>query len=172
MPGELYTKELLTVQNRLLAYISVFVPNSHDAAEILQETNTVLIRKHEEFSGGDFWFWASKVAYFEVLTFRKRRNRNQIMLNVDDQALQNIADEAATAMADVDERVVALRKCMEKLPPNSRDLVRFRYGEGISSEDISRRIGQSALAVRQSLFRIREKLGACISQNMTAGESR
>jgi RNA polymerase sigma-70 factor (ECF subfamily) len=171
MPDELYTKQLLTVQNRLLAYISVFVPNSHDAAEILQEANTVLIRKHEEFSGGDFWFWASKVAYFEVLTYRKRRNRNQ-MLNIDDQALQNVADEAATAMADVDDRIVALRKCMEKLPTNSRDLVRFRYGEGISSEDIARRVGQSALAVRQSLFRIREKLGACISQNLTPKEPR
>ena len=171
MADELYTKRLLDVQSRLFAYIAVFVPNRHDAAEILQETNAVLIRKHEEFKGGDFWFWASKVAYFEVLSFRKRRNRNQMMLNVDDQVLQNVADEAASAMADVDERILALRRCMEKMPPASRDLVRFRYTDGISADAIASRLGQTALAVRQALFRIREKLGDCISQRLAARDA-
>lgn len=168
-PDEIYTKSILGAQRRLYAYILAFVPSRQDADDILQETNSVLLRKVSEYQpGSDFWLWSSKVAYFEVLSFRKRRQRHQTVLNVEDSVLQRMSVEATEAFADVDERLIALRQCLEKIAPPNRELIRFRYQQDLSAEQIAAKVGRTPLAVRQVLFRIRDELSKCIVSRMSA----
>ena len=48
--------------------------NHHDAEEVFQNTSVVLWNKFGEFSAGsNFFAWASRVAYFEVLSLMKQR---------------------------------------------------------------------------------------------------
>ena len=71
--------QLLTQnERRLYAYILSLVPRWADADDILQETN---LRLWEEFDkylrNTDFASWAMRVAFFQVLTFRKRHGRDR-----------------------------------------------------------------------------------------------
>lgn len=168
-PNESCTQLILGAQRRLYAYILAFVPNKADADDVLQETNSVLLRKANTFQpGSDFWLWSSKVAYFEVLNYRKRRQRNQTVLAVDEDVLQTMAHEATEAFADVDERLLAMRQCLEKVAPTHRELIRFRYQQELSAEQIAAKVGRTPLAVRQVLFRIRDELSKCISMRLAA----
>jgi RNA polymerase sigma-70 factor (ECF subfamily) len=164
------TTALLESQRRLFAYILAFVGTRSDADDVLQETNAVLLRKHQDFQiGTDFWLWASKVAYFEVLTWRKRRRRDQAAPLFDDATCAVMADEAFHAFADLDARLVALRTCLEALAPSHRDLIRYRYTEDLTADAISTKVGRTPLAVRQVLFRLRAALAACVARHPEVG---
>ena len=61
-------------------------------------------------------------------------------------------------------RMPALRDCVEQLPPRSRQMVSERYGGGWTSSELAEHLGMTAVAVRQSLLRIRRQLKGCIEQ--------
>ncbi len=73
-----FTSQLVAVQRRLYAYILTILPNLADADDVLQDTNSVLLRKRKEYAAGtEFGAWACRVAYFEVLALRKKRQRER-----------------------------------------------------------------------------------------------
>ena len=63
----------------------------------------------------------------------------------------------------------ALRDCVERLPPKSRQIVAGRYGDGWKAPDLADHLGMTAAAVRQALMRIREQLKQCIEFRMAEG---
>jgi len=65
--------QLLTnVQQQLTRYVRTLVPNRTDAEEVLQETNLFVWRHADEFElGTNFAAWACRIAYYQVLTFRR-----------------------------------------------------------------------------------------------------
>ena len=67
-----FVLEIIAAQSRLYAYILSLVLNREKARDILQQTNLVLLEKEREFEWGtNFGAWASRVAYYEVLTDRR-----------------------------------------------------------------------------------------------------
>jgi RNA polymerase sigma-70 factor (ECF subfamily) len=71
--------QLLTnAQQQLTRYVRTLVPNRSDAEEVLQETNLFVWRHADEFEvGTNFAAWVCKIAYYQVLTFRKRQSRSR-----------------------------------------------------------------------------------------------
>ena len=68
--------------------------------------NVVIWQKAANYvEGTDFWRWASQIAYFEVLTYRKRRGRDRLVF--DDDLLASVAVEADRQMAWIDADLVA-----------------------------------------------------------------
>jgi len=65
-----------------------------------------------------------------------------------------------------EEERAALRRCLEKLPERSRLLVRTRYYLGANSVEIADRLGMTPTAVRRALFRLRQKLRACVGMQL------
>ena len=163
-----FTSQLVAVQRRLYAYILTILPNLADADDVLQETNSVLLRKRKEYTvGTEFGAWARRVAYFEVLALRKKRQRERGRLLFADQSLlDNLAQEAVDRFTTGDQGLLArLERCSEKLSPFHRQLIRFRYGSNILSEQIAEKLGRSAGAVRQLLYRIRTRLLKCVQDD-------
>jgi RNA polymerase sigma-70 factor (ECF subfamily) len=75
---DVFTTHLMAVQRRLYAYILTILPNLSDADDVLQDTNAVLLRKRTQFvAGTEFGAWACRVAYFEVLALRRKRQRER-----------------------------------------------------------------------------------------------
>jgi RNA polymerase sigma-70 factor (ECF subfamily) len=162
--------QLLTEnQQRLYVYILSLVGNPTDADEVLQNTNLVLWRKASEFQiDASFIAWACRVAYFEVLAFRKQRGRSR--LNFDQELLETLAQEAAERSGEFDARRRALAKCLEKLSERDRDLVIRRYREGGSAPAIAAEIGRTVQAVYQALHRVRTNLLECIRRALAIEE--
>ncbi len=60
--------EIARYQSRLRAFVRCLLVRPSDVDDILQEINSVLWQKANEFQpGSDFWAWASQIARFEAL---------------------------------------------------------------------------------------------------------
>jgi RNA polymerase sigma-70 factor (ECF subfamily) len=162
--------QLLTdYQQRLYVYILSLVGNPTDADEILQNTNLTIWRKAHEFQfGTSFSAWACRMAYYEVLAFRKQRGRSR--LSFDQELLETLATEAAERAETFDARRRALAKCLQKLSQRDRDLVVGRYKSGGSVAALAAEIGRTVQAVYQALHRVRSALLLCVRRTMAIEE--
>jgi RNA polymerase sigma-70 factor, ECF subfamily len=165
----LFVQCLADAQRGLYAYILQLLPNRTDADDVLQATNLVIWSKRAEFcEGTDFRAWAARIAHFEVLTHRKKQQRDKLQLS--EQLIQQIAQEAAADAGHLESVVLTLRQCMEKLSESDLAMVRMQYTEDLRPRQIAERVGRSAGAVSQVMHRIRMTLLRCIDENVAREE--
>jgi RNA polymerase sigma-70 factor (ECF subfamily) len=158
-------------QPRLFAYILALVPKWHDAEEILQQTSVVLWQSFGQFRPGtDFRAWASKTAFHQVLSFRKRQKRLAVPLS--EQFVEAVAEECDNLSDDLEEQLQTLAECVEKLAPDERELISACYEPDAVTKQVAARLGQPAGTVYKSLTRIRRALLRCIEQSLAEGGHR
>ena len=159
---------LLTQHERLVyAYILRLVPNWNDADEILQETNVRLWEEFDRFEpGSNFAAWAVRVAHYQVLTWRKKRDRSRLVF--DEESLEHLA-VAPVDESTEDQRRAALAACLQLLPEKSRDLLTRCYGTDTTIRDVASTLKRSTEAVYKSLQRVRIALHACIERRLAGG---
>jgi RNA polymerase sigma-70 factor, ECF subfamily len=161
-----FAELVLGSQRKLYAYILTLVPDPDMASDILQQTSMVLWRDSKRFSEGtNFLSWAFRVAYFQVLDFREKRQRDR--LRFDKELLDELAAESQPSDSDVDLRVEALRKCLSELPQGQRGLVNRRYSDGVTVAVMAKEEGQSAGSLAVCLHRIRRALLDCIQRRLS-----
>jgi RNA polymerase sigma-70 factor (ECF subfamily) len=152
---------------RLYAYILSLVPNWADADEIFQETSVRLWRDFADFvPNSNFAAWATRVAYFQVLTWRKRAARSQLVF--DDEILQLIAARHEMLVPFAETRHRALGDCLQELNGQSRDLLARCYAPGAQVKDVAESMGRNLPAVYKSLQRIRSSLRNCVERRLKA----
>lgn len=152
-------------QRRIFLYVMALVPSWNDAEEIVQETNLVLWREFAQFQlGTNFAAWACKVAFHQVLAWRKRKQRDRLKFS--DSFLEAVAEETSAIGDLLEERSQLLSGCVDKLPPAQRDLLRLRYSEGLSIEAIAAQVDRSMEAVYRALSRIRQSVHQCVTQTL------
>ena len=135
----------------------------------LQEANRVIWEKSDEWEPGtNLSAWAYRIAFYEVLTFRKRTARETLRFG--DAVVEQLADDAVTAVDAASDRRRALHHCMDELPANDRDLISRRYLEGATATDVARQVNRSAKSVCQSMARIRRRLLDCIERFLAREE--
>ncbi len=165
VPAE-FIRLLTSSQRKLFTFILSLVRNHSDADDILQETNMVAWQKWQEFElGTNFEAWAFTIARFQVMAFRKKRQRSR--LHFDDELVDLLATDASEMFLDNhDPRVGALSTCLKKLKEDQRQLVARRYEPGGCVNDIAAEQGRSPKAVSESLRRIRRSLMICIERTL------
>jgi RNA polymerase sigma-70 factor (ECF subfamily) len=155
-------------QRRIFLYVISLVPNVNEAEEVIQETNLVLWREFGQFQPGtNFAAWACKVAFHQVLAWRKKKQRDR--LEFSPAFLEVVAEESAAAADVLEERSQALAGCVAKLPANHRDLIRLRYAEGLSVEAIADKLDRTVDAVYRALSRIRHTVHECVTHSLAQG---
>lgn len=84
---------------------------------------------------------------------------------------EHIRDLASADVPDPrwDDEVVALKRCLEKLPDKSRSLVDLHYFGGATTVEIADSMTVKADAVRQALCRLRGQLRTCIETALAKG---
>lgn len=168
-PTEQFVQLLTEHQRQLYAYVVSLLGNTADADEVLQETNLALWRKLDTFQpGSSFVAWASRVAWFEVLAFRKRRGRDR--LSFEPELLETLAAESAVRLEGFEAQRRALAHCLTKLSAGDRDLLARRYELGNSAAAVAEQLGRTAQATYQALHRIRLNLALCIRRTLAAEE--
>ena len=165
-----FVRELTAAQSSLWAYVFSLLPDHVAAQDVLQQTNLTLWRKAGDFQQGtSFIAWASRAAYFHVLTYRRGMRRDRLVFN--DEVFAYLAERQAERLTSwaPGERETALRGCLEKLPPHSRRLLESRYAPGASVKGLAQADGRSVAALSQVLYRIRDTLLECIETALSAG---
>lgn len=158
--------QLLTgSQSRLYAYICTLTGGGSGARDVLQETNLALWDKAGEYDPSrPFLPWAYRVAYLQVLAYRKRVARSRLIF--DDELVGELAVEAQGRDADDDRRLEALGHCMDRLPGPRRELLDCRYLRGETVDRIAGRLRKAPNVVAASLYRIRRALLECIESRL------
>ncbi|HEX7898975.1 MAG TPA: sigma-70 family RNA polymerase sigma factor [Planctomycetota bacterium] len=147
---------VLKHRHGLLAYLYAAVPDAHAVEDLFQEICLVAVRKAADFEdGSDFAAWARAIARHKVHEHLRVRRGVHV-----DEAFFDSLDAAFPAAVD-DRRKDVLRRCLEKLQSHARQLLSWRYDDGLSPTEIARRTGQSRAAVNSILQRVRETLRAC-----------
>src|SRR6188472_2027651 len=122
---EEFARQFSRNARRVYGFIMTLVFNYHDAEEVFQNTSVVLWNKFGEFQpGSDFFAWASRVAYYEVLSLLKQRRRSRMLT---DETLELLATEAIAVSDRPSERNEALEDCLSRLDAADRALLQERY---------------------------------------------
>jgi RNA polymerase sigma-70 factor (ECF subfamily) len=161
--------QLLTgVQSRLYAYICSMLADAAGARDVLQETNLALWDKAGEYDPArPFAPWAYRVAYLQVLAYRKRVARSRLVF--DEQLVSELAEQTRARDDDLDRRLEALHHCVGRLDEPRRELLDLRYARGESVDRIAGRLRKPPNVVAASLYRIRKALLGCIESRLAAG---
>lgn len=157
---------LLARHERLLgAYVMTMVPNPADADDILQDSKVIMWRHFHQFEPGtNFAAWSRKIAFHQVLAFRKRRHRDK--LDFSDEFLQSVAAEMESSAAHLELREGALNDCIAKLPKDHRQVLHLRYHDSLSLEEMAAKLDRTTTALYRLLSRIRHSLHGCISNSL------
>ena len=141
-------------------YIVTLLSGTTDADDILQSVNMVLWSKIDEFTPGtNFGAWAYRIAFYEVLAFRKRAaSPGQLMFS--SELMQTIADEQSADIESqrLEGRRQALDNCLDKLRQRDRNLLARRYYAGSTVKELAREASRPLNSVYRSLERVRMTL--------------
>jgi RNA polymerase sigma-70 factor (ECF subfamily) len=182
--------ELLeTKRPQLLAYVErrlgAALRRRVEPADILQEVAVAAL--HAWPAGGpqgrDPFGWLCQLAEQRIVdahryhvAARKRSTNREVSGHVkaSPEASRELIDLLAVSMSTPSmkavrsERQKALESAVAQLPPEARDAIRWRYGEGLPTKEIAERMGKTDGAVRVLLTRTLQKL----QQMLGADESR
>jgi RNA polymerase sigma-70 factor (ECF subfamily) len=147
---------------QLAAFISMLVPIPQDAEEVLQETCLVCWNKFDEYQqGSNFVAWAKRIAFFEVLKFRRRRKNS--LLQLSEEVLDLLTAEEAKTSDETAGVMVDLDGCVQRLSPRDQEVLRIRYESGGSAQRVADALDRPVDGVFRSLRRIRDQLRRCIA---------
>lgn len=166
-PDERFVQEFTGCQARLYAYIAMLVGDTTAASDVLQETNLVIWRKASEYvEGTDFAAWACAIARFQVLAHLRDTGRDRHLF--DETLIAQLAGEAESFAEQIDARHNALRNCLQKLTAHQRALVKARYTQGESIQQVAADLGRTSGSIKKALSRIRQQLFECIQKFLAA----
>lgn len=163
--------DMLTAsQACLYACILSLLPDRVAAHDVLQETNVTLWKKAGDFERGtNFMAWASRIARYHVLNYRKKQRRDRLVF--DEGLFAELCERQASRADDASVYAEGLAECLGRLREGQRELLEQRYSPGGSVKRIAELRGQTEGAVSQMLYRVREALLNCISQHVREGAS-
>lgn len=97
----------------------------------------------------------------------RKRAMPEVVRELADYVRQLAEEHEAPLYAD--EKMAALRICLQKLPEKGRALLELYYDTGISTVDIAAQMETHPDAVCQALCRLRGKLRECIQRTLSHG---
>jgi RNA polymerase sigma-70 factor (ECF subfamily) len=156
--------ELLVVEHhvQLRAFVRSLAVDPDWVDDIAQEAFLTAYRAWASFdSSRDFGKWLRGIAANIVRNELRKDARRQRILHTE---LVELMIEHQTKEEEPPEPLAlkVVRRCLGKLPRESRELVRARYGDGHSAPELATRFGLSANTVRQRLARIRLQIRQCV----------
>ena len=150
-------------QQAVLGYVLAIEPNFADAEEIVQEVFLAVSRKARTWTAGtNFFAWVCTVARYETLHFQRTRARQKARL--DEDVIELLHAAQAVDESEWQQRVDALRRCLDRLAPRAKELVWRRYHGAQMPEQIATGIGWTVNAVRVALTRARDVLRECLEK--------
>jgi len=133
--------------------------NEQDAQDVAQEAYLRAFRFFPGFRGGDARAWLMKIVRNTCYTWLHANRPLQDATEFDENLFP--ADSRAPNPEEVvlqNDSVTLVRKALEKLPPNFREVLVLRELEGISYREIAAITGMPAGTVMSSLSRARGRL--------------
>ncbi len=152
---------LTSHQLSIHAYIYASLGQYNAAQDVLQQTNLRLWENASRYRFEEpFLPWAFTLARFEILSYFRDHQRDRLVFNEDLAIAMSKSAESATA--EISSRQAALRDCLSRMGHSQREVLRQRYVEERSLDQLSRHSGRSVDGIKSLLRRLRMALRSCI----------
>jgi len=164
---QLFAEGVVRNQQRVFRYVVSLVPNRADADELFQQTCLTLWENWERYDMSlDFVPWACGIAHNHVRNFYRNRQNAQVQLEAD--VVEMLALRSGQLRQHEDEKLAALRTCLDGLTERNRGVVENYYG-GMTVPEIAAQRASSANAIYKLLDRVREALHDCVALRLAGG---
>ncbi|MEY5026195.1 MAG: hypothetical protein RLZZ244_1723 [Verrucomicrobiota bacterium] len=168
--------EFIRDRHRLGAYVNGLLRDAHAAEDVLQEVWVLLSAELEKGHPiQNQAAWCRGVAKNLILRHWEKRQTAKVI--ADSNALEAFMDrvEACFAWADTQDhfasaRLAALDQCLGSLPERSRRVLSLKYTQRLAVERIAEETGQSLVAVKKALLRLRHALLECVRRRLSQEE--
>jgi len=164
---KLFFSLFMANQKRIYTYILMLISNAVDADDIMQDTATVMWQKFADFKAGtNFGMWGVRIAHNKILDYRKKKQHSRVHFS--ETRFRLFAEHAEASIKRVDERLEALRHCLDKLKSSDRRLIELHYERGVTVRSVAERAGRSVQGLYKVMARIHNGLLKCINRRLAA----
>ena len=140
--------------------------NSEDAADMTQEAFIKAYNSLQSFRGDSkFSVWLYRIVSNVCLDFLRSKNRRPtVSLSVEDDdgedAQLDVADESQSPELLLDRKLTrdSVRRGLDSLPPDYRQILLLREIQGLSSDEIAQALSLEVGTVKSRIFRARKRL--------------
>lgn len=145
-------------------FITSRLSNTSLVDDVLQEVSVILWDKFGTFKAGtDFLAWAKAVAHFRIL--RACYDQKRRPATVSPELVELMHPELPPFDAEIDERVTALKHCMQKLSAGDREVIVMRYEKRLEGKKIAEQLRKRANYIYKKIGSIRQQLHLCIKRH-------
>lgn len=160
----------------LWAYLRSTVFDSVAAEDLYQETLVVAWRRLDDYDKSrPFGAWVRGIAGKLVLAHIRKTGRRGMAL-CDGETLDALAEKFSQLeeppATEWNDRLDALKQCMEKLPGEDQKIVARHYNGEEDCKVIAGSMGMNTETVKKRLQRARAALADCIERRMTSQSAR
>lgn len=163
-------EQIVRAHQRLVrSFLVRHVGDQQVADDLAQEVFVAAYRGRADFRGeGTISSWLLGIARNHVLMyFRAKPPSTVVSLESVLEGLHLKSLEESEFDASIEQqRVDALRSCIQSLDGSQRDLLARFYYRSEGAEEIGRSLGKRAGAIRMQLMRIRKHLRTCIESKL------
>ena len=151
------------------AFIRATIPDETDVAEVMQNVSVIAWKKFSDLEEPetDFGKWASVIARYEILKFRRGKARDRLVL--DNDIVEKLVDEGVEEVSSRQHWIEALEYCLKKLPAARRELLLRAYHPDVSMKKLAAEMNKKPNALYQALSRLRLSLADCIQREAIRG---
>src|SRR5579862_8757435 len=144
--------------------------NDQDAEDAVQEAYLRAFRFFPGFRGGDARAWLMKIVRNSCYTWMHANRHQKDAIEFDEELFsldsRPLNPEEAALQTDND---AIVRKALEQLPVNAREVLVLRELQGMSYKEIADITGMPAGTVMSSLSRARDRLRQVLTELMSGG---
>jgi RNA polymerase sigma-70 factor (ECF subfamily) len=158
-----------THQRKIYSYVLTAVGRQTIAEEIMQQTFLMMWRNFSRFEEGtNFSAWGKEIAKYEIFNYRKKKAKE---LFLDHESLNRVLEAAQEVEKASDQRIKALDGCLKKLTEKNRNLIQYRYNEGLACTVIAEKTNFPVSTIYKTLARVHSSLQECIQRTLILWEA-
>ncbi len=160
-------RSVLTERLKLLAFLRSIVRRRDMAEDLFQDLCVLVLQKADQVPDPTHLSaWLRTAArQLAMNALRKHANRNiplgEKVFELMEPHWQKMDAAAGTPMND------ALETCLNALNESSRRMLKMRYADGFTGEELSRQFGRPIGSLYTTLSRIHKKLAECILRRLS-----
>ncbi len=160
------TRLILQQRIELTAFISSILRDSHAAEDVFQDVCIKALKHEEPFKDeAHVRRWARRVARNRAIDLIRRKDKQAILL--DEDILELIEQEwPEEEQADSEDKVAALKACLDKLTPYSKEIINLRYIEGLGGIEVAEVLNRKVDTIYKALARLHVGLRECILKRL------
>lgn len=140
----------------LLAYVRMHVPSPEDAEDIVVEVFLAALenRRFASLAEREQQLWLWRVTRNKTIdAYRYNKRRQHVTLEHVSESLYGPDRSDPEVMALQHEDLAAIQLRIKQLPPQQQEILRLRFGQGWSCQEIATHLGKQENAIRVTLSR-------------------